>query len=57
MLELESANVEVGAGTAALLVRTGIAVLQVPAGVAWQPGDTVRLAVGIAARSGGALEP
>ncbi len=34
-----------------LIQRTGIAVLQVPAGVAWQPGDTVRLVVGIAARS------
>ncbi len=34
-----------------LIQRTGIAVLQVPAGVDWQPGDTVRLVVGIAARS------
>jgi phosphoenolpyruvate-protein phosphotransferase len=34
-----------------LIQRTGIAVLQVPAGVAWQEGDTARLIVGIAARS------
>ena len=34
-----------------LIQRTGIAVLQVPDGVAWQPGDTARLVVGIAARS------
>ena len=34
-----------------LIRRTGIAVLQVPAGVAWQPGDTARLVIGIAARS------
>jgi phosphocarrier protein FPr len=34
-----------------LIQRTGLAVLQVPAGVAWQPGDTARLIVGIAARS------
>jgi phosphoenolpyruvate-protein phosphotransferase len=34
-----------------LIKRTGIAVLQVPAGVTWQPGETVRIIVGIAARS------
>src|SRR4051794_13366770 len=34
-----------------LILRTGIAVLQVPGGVAWQPGDTARLVVGIAAKS------
>lgn len=34
-----------------LINRTGIAVLQVPAGVSWQPGDAVRLVVGIAAKS------
>ncbi len=34
-----------------LIQRTGIAVLQVPAGVSWQEGDTARLIVGIAARS------
>ena len=34
-----------------LIRRTGIAVLQVPDGVAWQPGDTAHLIVGIAARS------
>jgi multiphosphoryl transfer protein len=34
-----------------LILRTGIAVLQVPGGVDWQPGDTARLVVGIAAKS------
>jgi phosphoenolpyruvate-protein phosphotransferase len=34
-----------------LIDRTGIAVLQVPQGVAWNPGENVRLIVGIAARS------
>jgi phosphocarrier protein FPr len=34
-----------------LIQRTGLAVLQVPGGVTWQTGDTVRLIVGIAARS------
>jgi phosphoenolpyruvate-protein phosphotransferase len=34
-----------------LIRRTGIAVLQVPDGVVWQPGDTARLIIGIAARS------
>src|ERR1700759_1119537 len=31
--------------------RTGLAVLQVPDGVVWQPGDTARLIIGIAARA------
>jgi multiphosphoryl transfer protein len=39
-----------------LIVRTGIAVLQVPAGVEWNPGERVRLVVGIAARSDEHLE-
>ena len=34
-----------------LILRTGIAVLQVPDGVVWQPGETARIVVGIAARS------
>jgi phosphocarrier protein FPr len=34
-----------------LIKRTGIAVLQVPAGVIWNAGETVRLVVGIAAKS------
>jgi multiphosphoryl transfer protein len=34
-----------------LIQRTGIAVLQVPGGVSWQPGEEARLVVGIAARS------
>ncbi|HYH47637.1 MAG TPA: HPr family phosphocarrier protein, partial [Thermoanaerobaculia bacterium] len=34
-----------------LIQRTGIAVLQVPDGVAWQPGETAHIVVGIAARS------
>jgi phosphoenolpyruvate-protein phosphotransferase len=34
-----------------LIRRTGIAVLQVPGGVSWQPGDTACLIVGIAAKS------
>jgi phosphocarrier protein FPr len=34
-----------------LIRRTGIAVTQVPAGVSWNPGETVHLVVGIAARS------
>ena len=33
----------------------GISVLQVPGGVEWNPGQTVRLVVGIAARSDGHL--
>jgi phosphocarrier protein FPr len=34
-----------------LIRRTGIAVLQVPDGVAWKEGDRARLLIGIAARS------
>ena len=34
-----------------LILNTGIAVLQVPAGVVWNPGETAYLIVGIAARS------
>ncbi len=34
-----------------LIKRTGIAVVQVPAGVTWNPGETARLIVGIAAKS------
>lgn len=34
-----------------LILRTGIAVMQIPAGVEWNPGETVYLVVGIAARS------
>ncbi|GLV54564.1 phosphoenolpyruvate--protein phosphotransferase [Dictyobacter sp. S3.2.2.5] len=34
-----------------LIERTGISVLQVPAGVTWNPGETARLIVGIAAKS------
>ena len=34
-----------------LIRSTGIGVLQVPAGVEWNPGETVRLVVGIAAAS------
>lgn len=34
-----------------LIVETGIAVLQLPSGVEWNPGETVRLVVGIAAKS------
>ncbi len=33
------------------IIRTGIAVMQVPAGVEWNPGEIVYLIVGIAARS------
>jgi phosphocarrier protein FPr len=39
-----------------LILRTGIAVLQVPGGVQWNPGETVYLIVGIAARSDEHLE-
>jgi len=35
----------------ALIRRTGVAVAQFPGGVAWNPGETVYLAVGIAASS------
>jgi phosphocarrier protein FPr len=34
-----------------MIARTGIAVIQVPGGVEWNPGETVRLVVGIAAAS------
>lgn len=34
-----------------LIQRTGIAVAQFPEGVEWRPGETVRLVVGIAAKS------
>src|SRR5512134_2302120 len=34
-----------------LIVKTGISVLQLPAGVRWNAGETVHLVVGIAARS------
>src|SRR3712207_4002505 len=34
-----------------LIQRTGIAVAQFPQGVEWRPGETVRLVVGIAAKS------
>ena len=34
-----------------LIKQTGIAILQVPQGVAWNPGETVFLVVGIAAKS------
>jgi phosphocarrier protein FPr len=34
-----------------LILRTGIAVMQVPEGVEWNPGEIVYLVVGIAARS------
>jgi phosphocarrier protein FPr len=34
-----------------LILRTGVSVVQVPDGVEWDPGQTVRLVVGIAARS------
>ncbi|HEX2189220.1 MAG TPA: phosphoenolpyruvate--protein phosphotransferase [Longimicrobiaceae bacterium] len=34
-----------------MILRTGVAVLQLPGGVEWSPGQTVRLVVGIAAKS------
>lgn len=34
-----------------LIIKTGIAVMQIPAGVEWNPGEIVYLVVGIAARS------
>ena len=34
-----------------LILRTGISVTQIPQGVTWNPGETVYLVVGIAARS------
>jgi phosphoenolpyruvate-protein phosphotransferase len=54
------ANTYLGAGIAIphgllkdrdLIERTGIAVVQVPGGLEWNPGETVRLVVGIAAAS------
>jgi len=39
-----------------LILKTGIAVLQVPEGVEWNPGETVHLVIGIAARSDEHLE-
>jgi multiphosphoryl transfer protein len=33
------------------IIRTGIAVMQIPSGVEWNPGERVTLVVGIAARS------
>ena len=54
------ANTYLGAGIAIphgllkdreMIARTGIAVVQVPGGVEWNPGETVRLVVGIAAAS------
>ncbi len=39
-----------------LILKTGIAVLQVPDGVEWNPGETVHLVIGIAARSDEHLE-
>jgi phosphocarrier protein FPr len=33
------------------ILKTGVAVLQVPQGVTWNPGETVNLVVGIAAKS------
>ena len=34
-----------------LILKTGIAVVQIPAGVEWNPGEIVHLVVGIAAKS------
>lgn len=61
MLRREAvANTYLGSGVAIphgmgedrdLVRRDGIAVLQVPGGIEWNPGQTVRLIVGIAARS------
>ncbi|MBF2001695.1 MAG: PTS sugar transporter subunit IIA, partial [Synechococcales cyanobacterium M58_A2018_015] len=39
-----------------LIHQTGIAVLQLPNGVEWNPGEVVRLVVGIAAKSDEHLE-
>jgi phosphoenolpyruvate-protein phosphotransferase len=39
-----------------LIRQTGVAVLQIPAGVEWNPGEKVRLVVGIAAKSDEHLE-
>ncbi len=61
MLEREKvANTYLGNGIAIphglpndreLILQTGIAVLQLPAGVEWNPGELVHLVVGIAAKS------
>jgi phosphocarrier protein FPr len=61
MLEREKvANTYLGNGIAIphglptdreMILKTGIAVLQVPAGVEWNPGEIVHLVVGIAAKS------
>ncbi len=63
MLKREAvANTFLGAGVAIphgtvedrhLVRRDGIAVLQIPEGLEWNPGQRVRLVVGIAARSDG----
>jgi phosphocarrier protein FPr len=39
-----------------LILKTGIAVLQIPQGVEWNPGEKVHLIIGIAARSDEHLE-
>lgn len=39
-----------------LILQTGIAVLQIPQGVEWNPGETVQIVVGIAAKSDEHLE-
>lgn len=39
-----------------LILQTGIAVVQIPAGVEWNPGERVNLVVGIAAKSDEHLE-
>jgi mannitol/fructose-specific phosphotransferase system IIA component len=39
-----------------LIKQTGISVVQVPKGVTWNPGETVKLVVGIAANSNEHLE-
>jgi phosphocarrier protein FPr len=39
-----------------LILKTGVAVLQIPEGVEWNPGETVYLVIGIAARSDEHLE-
>src|SRR3989442_2222518 len=39
-----------------LIKQTGIAVVQVPAGLTWNPGETARLVVGIAATSDDHIE-
>lgn len=39
-----------------LIMQTGISVVQIPGGVEWNPGESVRLVVGIAAKSDEHLE-